>query len=197
MTDDDVINLIILHEGGTYTNDPADAGGPTRWGITIPVLAAFRRVPVTAIRAKDIMNLTREEATEVYRFLFVRPFDMLPAGQLRVNVIDMGVNAGVGASARLLQKTVGAMVDGNIGKETLRLVGTMNWNPVFVGMRIGFYERLVEVKPTNLKWRRGWRNRALSFLPPLSVHTLRPRTMQEKKFAPRFGATGKAYGVAA
>ena len=35
MTDDDIIDGIIRREGSTYTNDPADPGGPTKYGITL------------------------------------------------------------------------------------------------------------------------------------------------------------------
>lgn len=194
MTDLDIINLVLLHEGGIYTDDPADIGGPTRWGVTIPVLAAFRRVPEMSIRALDIQALTREEAVNIYRFLYVQPFGLLPIGTLRANVIDMGVNAGVTTAARLLQQTVGATVDGAIGPRTIQLSSARDWNSVYVGVRVHYYERLVELKPVNIKWRGGWRNRALSFLAPMTRHMYQPRTMGERlQFRPRFGKTGKAY----
>jgi lysozyme family protein len=191
MTDDNAIIAVILdHEGSVYTDDPADAGGPTRWGITLPVLAQFRRVPESTLHPTDIMYLTREEAIDIYRFLYVQPFTALPISTLRTNVIDMGVNAGVSTSVRLLQQTVGATVDGLLGTQTITLAGTFNWNPVFVGMRVAYYERLIQIKPINMKWRNGWRRRALSFLMPVTA----PQTMRRRG---RFGSMGKAYGLAA
>ncbi len=190
MIDTDIINLILAHEGSVYTDDPADAGGPTRWGVTIPVLAQFRRVPESSITAMDIMHLTGEEAADLYRFLYLKPFDLLPRTILRTNVIDMGVNAGVSTAVRLLQQTVGATVDGILGPATVELTGAPYWNTVFVGVRVAYYERLIQVKPVNLKWRNGWRRRALSFLRPVTV---------ARRIAPagRFGTMGKAYGLVA
>lgn len=191
----EIIELILLHEGSIYTDDPADAGGPTRWGVTMPVLAQYRRVPVTSITARDIQTLTRKEAFEVYRFLFVKPFDLLPDSTLKVNAIDMGVNAGVATSVRLLQETVGARVDGLLGRETVGLTSQREWNPVFVGVRVAYYENLIQRRPVNIKWRNGWRNRALYFLNPSVLWSARPLTMPERSGQPRFGFTGKAYAA--
>lgn len=197
MTDVQLIDLILLHEGSTYTNDPADAGGPTRWGVTIPVLAQFRRVAVFTIRPSDIEHLTRVEAAEVYQFLFILPFQRLPMSVLRWNVVDMGVNAGVITATRLLQMAIGSTVDGILGTRTLEFVTMRDWNTVYTGVRVGYYERLVQVKPLNMKWRNGWRSRALSFLSPTVLSSAKPRTAHERLSLPRYGATGKAYDIAA
>src|SRR5688500_7220555 len=90
ITDQSIIDMILRHEGGRFTDDPTDAGGPTRWGITIPVLSQFLGRKATKA---DIIALTMDTASRIYRMLFVAPFSRLP-DPLRVNVIDMGVNAG-------------------------------------------------------------------------------------------------------
>ena len=37
----EMIERVLIREGrDTYTNDPSDAGGPTKWGITQGALAA-------------------------------------------------------------------------------------------------------------------------------------------------------------
>lgn len=198
MTTTEIITMILIHEGGIYTDDPADAGGPTKWGITMPTLAAYRRVPVSQITARDIQNLTRADATAIYRHLFVQPFEMFPDSQFRTNVIDMGVNAGVPTAVRLLQKTVGATVDGIIGRQTVQLAASRNWNAAFVGVRLLHYENLIERRPLNIKWRNGWRNRALAFTSPAMLMAgPRPMTAAEGAGHPRYGFTGKAYDIAA
>ena len=161
MTPEAVVDAIILpHEGGTYTDDPLDAGGPTKWGITIPVLSAYRHRTCTA---EDIKALTKDEATDLYIARYVRPFAGL-SDPLRVNVIDMAVNAGNERATRLLQQTVGAAVDGMIGPETIGLSDKRDWNVLYTGVRLAFYEGLIERSPSQVKWRNGWRRRALSFL---------------------------------
>ncbi len=187
--EDEIIAMILAHEGSIFTNDPADAGGPTRWGITQAVLANWRGRPVSI---DEVRNLTRDEAEAIYRSLYIRPFDILPQSPLRVNVIDMGVNAGIRRAAMLLQQMVGASVDGWIGGETLRKLQAMPYihldlNIMYAGFRLSFYEDLIISKPVNIKWRGGWRNRALSFVQkkPLAY----PRTVQQYGI---FGKMGKA-----
>ena len=62
-------------------------------------------------------------AEAIYRSLYWNPLraDALPAG-VDLSVFDMGVNAGIWGSARLLQRAIGftgEAVDGCVGPETL------------------------------------------------------------------------------
>lgn len=159
ITDQSIIDMILLHEGGRYTNDPVDRGGPTRWGITIPVLSLYLGRKATA---NDIRNLSKETASKIYHMQFVSPFSRLP-DPLRVNVIDMGVNAGQFRAIWLLQQTIGAAVDGKLGPQTIGMSASREWNPHYIGVRLAFYEDLIIANRSQIKWRNGWRNRALSF----------------------------------
>lgn len=177
MTDQQILDLILLHEGSAYTNDPADAGGPTKWGITQAVLSTWLGRQATIA---DVKALDRPTAESVYRALYIKPFIGL-LEPLRTNVIDMGVNAGVRRATILLQQMVGATVDSWIGAETLKLLAKNDpnvWDVLYVGFRLAFYEDLIIAKPTNMKWRNGWRNRALSFLVPLPKTLAAPTAAQ-------------------
>jgi lysozyme family protein len=165
-TDDDIIGLILHHEGSAYTNDPVDRGGPTKYGITLTALREWLHNP--RLTAADVKALTEPTAREFYRTIHVRPFDRLPE-PVRVNVIDFGVNAGVRRAAITLQQIIRATVDGGIGPETIRLANARDWNPQYVGARLLFYERLIAADPSQIKWRNGWHNRALAFLPDAVV----------------------------
>lgn len=187
-TDADIVELILVAEGSAYTNDPADAGGPTRHGITLPVLSLWLGRKATVA---DVQSLSAETARQIYRALFVAPFATLP-DPLRVNVIDFGVNAGQTAAVRLLQQVVGATVDGKLGPQTRTLAHERAWSPLYVGARIAFYENLILRKPINAKWRRGWRNRALSFYELGDTVPHRIRSLMATD-APAFGPMGKAY----
>jgi lysozyme family protein len=176
LSDDQIIATILQHEGSAYTNDPADAGGPTKWGITLVDLQEWRRD--RTLSATDVQTLTINEAEAIYRMKYIRPFDALPHETLRANVIDMGVNAGVRVGGTLLQELVGADVDGWIGPQTVKLAAGFSsdtLNTFYVAARLVFYEDLIQRRPTNIKWRRGWRVRALSFLSPIPRFPTAPR----------------------
>lgn len=175
-------DMILVHEGPQFTNHPADRGGPTKWGITQKVLSYWLGRPATI---DEVRNLTRETAANIYYANYIRPFDGV-ADPLRCNVIDMGVNAGVVRAIRLMQQTVGTGVDGRIGPMTREATGKRDWNPLFVGVRIAFYESIIERDVSQLVWRNGWRNRALHFTDPGRVLAL-------AMVGHPTGRTGKAY----
>jgi lysozyme family protein len=187
-TDVAIVALILAHEGSTYTNDPADAGGPTKYGITLRELELWRHADCTAA---DVQTLTRDEATAIYMSLYIRPFDGLPE-PLRVNAIDFGVNAGQRRAIVTVQQIVGADVDGVLGANTKNLAFARDWNPQYVGARLHFYESLIAAKPSQIKFRNGWRNRALAFLADNVLALPRRATVR-----PAYGLTAKAWGMAA
>ena len=101
------IDRVLIHEGGD-ADDPRDAGGRTRWGIsqrTYPTL--------------DITRLTRAEAIALYRRDFWVPLqgDALPAA-LAFQALDAAVNHGVGRTVRWLQRLVSVRIDGQLGPVT-------------------------------------------------------------------------------
>src|SRR3712207_9421373 len=83
-------------------------------GITQATLARWRGEPVTA---EDVRALTEEEAREIYSAGHWNPLrcDALPPG-LDLMFFDFGVNAGPGASARLLQRALAVRANGAIRK---------------------------------------------------------------------------------
>lgn len=118
MTVDQIIDDVLETEGSTYTNDPADPGGPTRWGITQRALASWRGHPVSP---DDVRALERSEAVDIYRVDYVEEPRFHKIHDLvRPFVVDTGVNMGQRTAAKMFQKAVGAKVDGRIGPKTIR-----------------------------------------------------------------------------
>lgn len=103
-------------EGG-YVDDARDAGGATKYGITISTLGAWRKRAVTK---GDVQALTRDEAADIYRAWYWAPVkaDDLPAGMDAV-AFDAAVNSGVSRSAKWLQGALGVTADGKIGPQTI------------------------------------------------------------------------------
>lgn len=115
--------LVDAWEGGAaYTDRPDDAGGPTRHGVTLATLTAWRKTPCTPA---DVQALTAAEASAIRHGLYWAKVqgDQLPAG-LDLMVYDMAINMGPATAAKALQTVLGLTVDGVIGPVTLLGVHT-------------------------------------------------------------------------
>jgi lysozyme family protein len=97
------------------TNRPSDKGGLTKGGITRAALEQFRKRPVTD---DDIRNLTIEEASAVFAFQYLAPYNWIPDTAIRTFCADFAVMAWHDDPARMLQRAAGVTVDGVVGKET-------------------------------------------------------------------------------
>src|SRR5215467_5362605 len=93
----------LAHEGG-YTNNPADPGGPTNFGIT---LADYRKYVKSNADAADIRAMKVEDAKTIYREKYwnAQRCDELPAG-VDYAVFDYGVNSGIGRSGKVLRRAL-------------------------------------------------------------------------------------------
>lgn len=166
----DFIDAIIKREGGSQeTNDPADSGGRTKFGIS-------ERAHPEAWADGDVSH---NEARDIYSKVYVAAerFNTVPDVHLRHQLVDFGVPSGPDTSARLLQQLVGVKVDGDIGPKTLDAVasfpdGTLFGYPVpgrvllnlaFRDARVMFYGSLAKKRPKDLKFLLGWLRRALEF----------------------------------
>lgn len=100
---------IVLEREGVLSDDRADPGGLTKFGI-----AAASHPGV------DIATLTRDQAIAIYRSDY---WDTNCCGEMpwlvAMAVFDCAVNQGAGAAANILQQAVGVPVDGRIGDRTL------------------------------------------------------------------------------
>lgn len=120
-----LLDLIVAVEGG-YTNHPSDLGGPTIWGIT-------ERIARNAGYTKPMHVMSRNEAKEIYLKHYIQNpgFDRIHQldASIGSEVIDTGVNMGIGMSGMFLQKSLNALnqrgkhypdlkVDGDCGPRT-------------------------------------------------------------------------------
>jgi lysozyme family protein len=117
----DTCLAFTLREEGGYVDDPADPGGSTNMGITLATYRQWSDNP--DLGPTQVRQMAERTARAIYRTLYWNPLraDALPAG-VDLSVFDMGVNAGIWGSARLLQRALGFTgdeVDGCIGPETL------------------------------------------------------------------------------
>lgn len=103
----------LLELEGPASNDPDDAGGFTEYGLSERFLKSHGLArPRSA-----------EDAFPIYAkyFFYDHKLDRLPA-PIACYLFLMGVLVGPAFAIRLLQRAVGAAVDGKIGPETIRLL---------------------------------------------------------------------------
>ncbi len=151
---------VIESEGGyRLTTIPGDLGGQTYAGIA--------RVPNPDWEGWALIDKGETPPKEmVMRFYKTRIWDRvkgddLPTG-LDYLVYDFAVNAGPGQSAKLLQRAVGVTDDGAIGNGTLGAVRAKEPAEVIAGFtqqKEAFYKALVERRPEQVKFIKGWLNR--------------------------------------
>lgn len=149
------LSFVLGQEGG-FVNNPADPGGPTNMGVTIPTLTKFMGHPVSVA---DIKALTPEGVAPLYHELYwCRVLgDLLPAG-VDLATFDASVNMGVGAAARLLQRALVLTQDGLIGPRT---INALNGRPIpafldrLAAMRLAYYQAL----PGWQTFGKGWARR--------------------------------------
>ncbi len=175
---DKIINGILDREGGKFTDDPNDSGGPTKWGITLPVLSRWRRRTATIA---DIRALPREDAFEIYRsqFYLMPNFDDIAELSIPIaaELTDTGVNLGPAQATMFLQRALNAFnrqgklypdikVDGGVGTAvigalqkylvTRGAVAEMVMLRALNGLQDAFYIKLAEGRPKDEDYAFGW-----------------------------------------
>ncbi|MGF6633507.1 glycoside hydrolase family 108 protein [Paraburkholderia sp. MM6662-R1] len=123
---DDLIDALIGREG-EYSNNPADNGGETIWGITAATARAYGY-------SGAVKDMPRSTAVEVYRqrYWVVPRFDQVYSidANLAEKLFDIGVNMGPATGVRYMQRALNVLnnqgkafsdisVDGGIGPLTL------------------------------------------------------------------------------
>lgn len=174
MIADDIITDVLRREGSAYTNDPADHGGPTKYGITLRELRAWRSD--LTVSADDVEALTEQEARDIYRRRYISDpgFESIRDEWLRAFLVDAGVLQGPRNAIKFLQRALGVSSDGVIGPVTLAALEQAQTQPLRKAVIRERVQHLVAcaivdvppdiVSTTNLKFLRGWLNRVTSFL---------------------------------
>lgn len=169
----EMVKEIILKEGG-YVNDPADSGGPTKYGVT---QATYSRWLGRKASISDVKAITREVAEDIFinNYYFKPRIDII-ADEVQHKTFDMSVNHGPRRAVKLLQLALAKLgfeisVDGVIGSQTARIsemaiekYGDVRVVNKIVEVRNDFYHRIVASRPTQKRFLKGWLNRSNSFL---------------------------------
>ncbi len=171
---DRAVAVVLAHEGARFSNDPADPGGATRWGISLRLAARehgrldFDLDDDGDVDAADIAALPRAQAVEAYRALFWNPYRYgeLHDHGLAAKLFDLAVNMGPAAAHRCLQRALRAhgivlVEDGVFGPVTR--AAAAECPHLVLSLRseaAGFYRALVAGRPALGRFLAGWLNRA-------------------------------------
>ncbi len=159
---------------GDFSDDPADSGGATKWGITESVARAFgysgpmQDMPVSLAQSIYLQNY--------WELLKLNVISML-SEDIALEIFDTGVNCGVGFAGQSLQRALTAfnrngrdypdlVVDGLVGRMThtaLRafldkrgLDGEMVLLRALNCLQGARYIQLVENRPKDERFIYGW-----------------------------------------
>jgi lysozyme family protein len=154
-------NHVLGAEGG-YSNDPHDSGGPTNWGITLKTLAAYRGRHTTV---QDVKELSKGEAEKIYYKSYWRPMglDKIDHVGIATALFDQGVNRGIYTAIMMAQRVMGVKQDGQLGPITIAAIERVPpayFINQFHREVVAGYEAIVVRNPSQIKFLKGWKNRA-------------------------------------
>jgi len=165
---EDILGKILDREGWpTYTVHPNDKGGPTKGGVTLRTLEAWRGRRCT--RA-ELARLKQSEALAILERLYVNAngIHKIEPISLQAQVIDDAVLSGPSLAVKDLQRTLETVsVDGIIGPQTLSAIVTHDINTLGRQLAITRSLRLarhVQQHPDQLVFLVGWLTRALALI---------------------------------
>ena len=168
------IPVVLKAEGG-YCNDPQDSGGPTKYGVCL-VFARdtkdyrlFDKDQDGDIDKQDIKMLTIDDATEAFhKYFWVKlGLDDEPSDKVGLVVFDIAVNHGIANAGMMVQRALNKMgnnltVDKKIGPKTLAALHAADPDEFcdqVLKVRENFYYKIVENRPSQKVFLKGWLNR--------------------------------------
>lgn len=164
----------FVNEGG-FSNEKADHGGATMFGITRADASRWRRHPVSVSEMRDFPI---EEAKEIYKAWYWGPVgsDKITHTGIAICMFDIGVVRGISVPPKYAQRICnehgGSLVlDGHIGPKTLAAVNGMNpdlFIASFAEMVESGFRAIVTNNPTQKVFLKGWVVRARRLLTLLS-----------------------------
>ncbi len=167
----DVAIQTVLRDEGEFVDDPRDAGGATKYGISFRWLKNVEDLPVELgfaqrIDKKTMEQLTREQAILLYRHYFWNPhhYERIVDQRIATKTFDFTVNAGSRASHTCVQWALRASgndkvcIDGLLGDQTIKAINAADAMVLLAAFRsemAGYYRALK--KP---HFEAGWLRRA-------------------------------------
>ena len=162
-----------LKNEGELSNNKYDPGGITKYGISLRFLKEIE-LDINhdkLINAKDILDLTEEDAKGIYKIYFWQNTNifLIDSQMLANKVFDLSVNMGAIQAIKLLQEALNMNistsigVDGIIGRKTLNAINNVSIDVLMKDYKdtaAAYYKRLVAQNPNLQIFFDGWIKRA-------------------------------------
>lgn len=168
-------------EGG-LDDDPVDAGGITNYGVSIGFLKDCERIDSVKllclgiklpVSRESIKTLRLDQARDLFRWRFwdTPNFDYYDT-PLAVTLFDCAVNHGTSRAIKLAQEAFNAIstdfggklvidgIQGPLTKAALSSLPATSLAKEIITKRKAFYHAIVDSRPLQKKFLRGWLNRA-------------------------------------
>ncbi len=179
---EDIFNLAHAHVAkveGKLVDHKNDPGGITNHGISLSFLEDYaktkngrivlNKLKIYTVSRNSIIKMTGEQAKNIMynAFWLATEIAKLPP-LLAIIAYDFAVNSGSYYASRLIQRAIGAKVDGIIGNETitkannLDMIAQKKVAKFMLEERVKFYQNLARSKPKMAVFLKGWLNRVES-----------------------------------
>lgn len=172
-------NFVLKWEGG-LTDDAADSGGLTKYGVSWAYLKDIEKSRPSVLRdilgtgtvtRQTIKDLTKDQAWRLFKYSFWDPFklDEMPLA-VALCAYDMNVNHGAGNAMRIIQRAANMLpsvmpklsVDGKFGPKTRAAMNHLacpSGIAAIAAKRQSFYDSIVANRPSQRVFIRGWTRR--------------------------------------
>lgn len=152
----------LFNEGSEFTNIAADAGGPTRYGVTQRALSAYLGRPASA---DDVKALSEETVEDVYRknYWNVIKGDSIKDQNVATAYFDMAVNMGPSQATKIVQGILGVVTDGLCGPKTIAALNAAKPKDFLIAFSQKaclFYGGIATRNVTQMVFLAGWQIRA-------------------------------------
>lgn len=161
---------LLKWEGTEYEDVEGDSGGATKCGVILSewVKYGYDKDGDGDIDKFDLMKIDQNDAAKIAKTNY---WDELKADSINNQsiaelIVDAAYNQGMGYTPKMVQRCVGAEVDGIIGNQTINLINTLDQQKLFERIkqeRKDRYINIVNLYPKNKKFLNGWINRINSF----------------------------------
>lgn len=164
---DQIVNLILKYEGSTYSNDPRDPGGATKYGWT---LKSYKNIFPTAT-VDDIKNLTQDEAMDLYDKYWWQKYGANKITSIKTanTLLLAQINMGPSKPNKLLQQLCNEfgdynlIIDGLLGEQSIHAINNCPYiENSFPG--ILFHDLYMPLINHGMEhYKKGWRNRVMNY----------------------------------